>query len=145
MATEGIDGACVGHNHQVALRRYIQRAIEECLQRGYGVKVATIGKLANSSDLVVVLRRREALERLRVDRQCRHRRAQQEPQPRSKHFQGNPGYFFINQKGADLASAPIEPYLPATTGSSVFLSLPAMYGLHGLARTGPAVFHTTLN
>ena len=31
------------------------------------------------------------------------------------------------------------------SGTSFFLSLPAMYGLHGAARTGPLVFHTTLN
>ena len=37
----------------------------------------------------------------------------------------------------------IGPYFFA--GSSGFLSLPSMYGLHGLARTGPGVFHTTLN
>jgi hypothetical protein len=30
-------------------------------------------------------------------------------------------------------------------GSSGFLSLPSMYGLHGLAFTGPGVFQTTLN
>src|SRR5574343_1799473 len=38
----------------------------------------------------------------------------------------------------------IDPdYLPS--GSSFFLSLPGMYGLHGAALTGPGVFHTTLN
>ncbi len=31
------------------------------------------------------------------------------------------------------------------SGTSFFLSFPAMYGLHGLARTGPGVFQTTLN
>src|SRR5207249_1793753 len=31
------------------------------------------------------------------------------------------------------------------SGSSFFLSLPGMNGLHGLARIGPDVFHTTLN
>src|SRR6185436_2875229 len=31
------------------------------------------------------------------------------------------------------------------SGSSFFLSLPAMNGLHGCAFTGPGVFHTTLN
>jgi hypothetical protein len=41
----------------------------------------------------------------------------------------------------------VAPYFLATTfaGSSGFLSLPSMYGLHGLALTGPGVFHTTLN
>src|SRR5207249_9633951 len=32
-----------------------------------------------------------------------------------------------------------------SAGSSFFLSLPAMNGLHGWALTGPLVFHTTLN
>src|SRR2546423_11015218 len=31
------------------------------------------------------------------------------------------------------------------SGSSFFLSLPSMYGLHGFAFTGAGVFHTTLN
>src|SRR5213075_2762918 len=32
-----------------------------------------------------------------------------------------------------------------SAGSSFFLSLPVMNGLHGCALTGPLVFHTTLN
>src|SRR5439155_21863156 len=31
------------------------------------------------------------------------------------------------------------------SGSSFFLSLPGMYGLHGFVRTGPDVFQTTVN
>src|SRR5436190_8103285 len=35
--------------------------------------------------------------------------------------------------------------LDLPSGSSFFLSLPSMYGLHGLALTGAGVFHTVLN
>ena len=39
-----------------------------------------------------------------------------------------------------------KPYFPPVfTGVSGFLSFPGMYGLHGCARTGLSVFHTTLN
>jgi hypothetical protein len=48
--------------------------------------------------------------------------------------------------GRDTAASPAPYFFSAiSAGSSFFLSLPAMKGLHGCALTGPGVFHTTLN
>ena len=66
----------------------------------------------------------------------------------------------IRQKSAGVTACAVAPgtrrirlqpdltrndYIDLPSGTSFFLSLPAMNGLHGLARTGPDVFQTTLN
>src|SRR6266850_2460721 len=55
-----------------------------------------------------------------------------------------------NEKGEDATERPRPLACPhfltaIRAGSSTFLSLPGMNGLHGCAFTGPLVFHTTLN
>ena len=54
-------------------------------------------------------------------------------------------HLFLSNKVRLLPVTGLGFRLYFLAGSSGFLSLPSMYGLHGLAFTGPGVFHTTLN
>jgi len=54
-------------------------------------------------------------------------------------------HLFLSNKVRLLPLTGLGFRLYFLAGSSGFLSLPSMYGLHGLAFTGPGVFHTTLN
>ena len=120
-------------------------AVGKCLQDDGCFVVAYSDKLRDGFNLLVAFAERELLDRARILRKHAAKTPAKEslltvfscekgppkqPPLSLQHFYCFADYFVM---------------IVLPSGTSGFLSLPGMYGLHGCALTGPFVFHTTLN
>ena len=75
----------------------------------------------------------------------RHSCEGRNPSPAPTSAEVKKPHLFLSNKVRLLPVTGLGFRLYFLAGSSGFLALPSMNGLHGLAFTGPGVFHTTLN